>query len=249
MTRLLAALAALALLAACGRIEQPTRAPVVDGQIRVLDRIPGLHRNAAPDQWWSQRGIEQGQLAVVDLQGAASVRADAPGGTLMGRRVDAALTATPYLRWSWYLEPGVFGGGPGGGQERGMRVLVFFRSAERPDIERWSSWLWAAPAEWDRWATIAFGGTGAPRVEAAAQRKWAQDETGRAIALREPRPGQAGEWHVETIDLLELHRRLWPGEETAGVRVTMIAVGGFSGPLPPGAHGPIGYVSEVFLSR
>lgn len=249
MKKILAALGALALLAGCANVQQPTRAAVIDGQIRILDRIPGLHGNAAPDQWWTQRRIEDGQIAIVDLQGTVAARADVPGGALMGRRVDATLAASPFLRWSWYLEPAIFGGGAGSGQERGLRVVVFFRSNVRPWTENWSSWIRATPAEWDRWAEISFGGVGAARAETGQQRKWVGDDAGRRIVLREPRAGQAGEWHVETIDLAELHRRLWPSEDPANVRVTMIAVGGYSGQVPPGLPASIGYVSEVFLSR
>jgi hypothetical protein len=249
MIRFFAALGALALLAGCAGQQPQSRAPVEDGQIRVLDRIPGLHRNAAADQWWTRRRAEEGQLAVVDLQGTVAIRADVPGGALMGRRVDAGLAATPFLRWSWYLEPAIFGGGAGTGEERGLRVVVFFKSGERPWTENWSSWLRAAPAEWDRWAEISFGGFGAARAEAGQQRKSAADDAGRRLALREPRTGQAGEWHVEAIDLAELHRRFWPNEDPSKVRITMIAVGGFSGPVPPGLPASIGYVSEVILSR
>lgn len=249
MIRFFAALGALALLAGCASFQPPTRSAVDDGQIRILDRIPGLHRNAAADQWWTQRRVEEGQLAVLDLQGTVAVRADVPGGALMGRRVDAGLAATPYLRWSWYLEPTMFGGGAGSGQERGLRVVVFFRSNERPWTENWSAWIWAAPAEWDRWAEISFGGFGAARAETAQQRKWVGDDAGRRIVLREPRTGQAGEWHTEAIDLAELHRRLWPDQDPSQVRITMIAVGGFSGAVPSGLPASIGYVSEVFLAR
>jgi Protein of unknown function (DUF3047) len=249
MTRILAVLAAFVLLSGCTKIEQPTRAAVVDGQIRVLERIPGLHRDADAGQWWLRRRVEEGQLAVVDLRGTAAVRADVPGGSLMGRRVDATLAATPFLRWSWYLEPAIFGGGPGSGDPRGMRVVVFFRSSERPVTEEWSSWIWAAPAEWDRWVEISFGGTGAAAAEAAEQRKFALDDSKRRIELRAPRPGQAGEWHVEAIDLVELHRRYWPGDDPAKVQVVLIAVGGYSGPVPGGLPVSIGYVSEVVLSR
>jgi hypothetical protein len=46
----------------------------------------------------------------------------------MGRRLATSLTSTPYLRWTWYLEPAIFGGGPGVGLERGVRVVVYFRN-------------------------------------------------------------------------------------------------------------------------
>ncbi|MFM7343936.1 MAG: hypothetical protein ACKO1J_01030 [Tagaea sp.] len=248
MIRFFAALGALALLAGCAGQQPQSRAPVEDGQIRVLDRIPGLHRNAAADQWWTRRRAEEGQIAVVDLQGTVALRADVPGGALMGRRVDASLAATPFLRWSWYLEPAIFGGGPGTGEERGLRVVVYFLSTDRPRTETWISWVRTAP-EWDRWAEITFGGFGAARAEAGQQRKSAGDEAGRRIALREPRAGQAGEWHVEAIDLAELHRRFWPDMDPSRVRIAMIAVGGYSGQVPAGLPGSIGYVSEVFLSR
>lgn len=249
MTRFLAILGALVLLAGCAKVEPTSRAPVIDGNIRILDRIPGLHANAAADQWWTSRTSGGGQLAVVDLQGTVAVRADVPGGALMGRRVDATLSATPFLRWSWYLEPDAFGGGPGSGQERGLRVVVFFRSIERPWTEEWTSWLWSSPAEWDRTVQISFGGHGAARADLALQRKSATDPAGRVIPLREARPGQAGAWHVEAIDLVELHRRFWPNEDPANVRIAMIAMGGYSGEVPAGLPAWVGYVADVHLSR
>lgn len=249
MKRLFVLACVLALAAGCAGGGAVSRAPVVDGQVRILERIPGLHANAAPDQWWTQRRANEGPLAIVDLQGTVAVRPDVPGGALMGRRVDAALTATPYLRWSWYLEPTLFGGGPGAGEERGLRIVVFFRSAERPWSETMSSWLRRSPPEWDRWAEITFGGVGAARAEQALQRKSIADDAGRRTQLREPRAGQAGEWHVEAIDLVEVYRRLWPNEDPAKVRIALVAVGGFSGPLPPGSPASIGYIAEAFLTR
>jgi hypothetical protein len=244
-----ALLAALTLSACIVDISQPTRAPVVDGNVRIIDRFPGAHPNPAADQWWTQRRLDDGQLALVDLRGTPAVRADVPGGGLMGRRVQASLAATPFLRWSWFLEPTAFGGGPGTGQERGLRLMIHFKSAERPWMEELSSWIWAAPAEWDRTIVIGFGGVGAARAEQALHRKWALDDAGRSILLREPRPQQAGQWHVEAIDLVELHRRFWPTEDPSKVTVTMIAIGGYSGPVPAGVSDAIGYVSEVYLTR
>lgn len=41
---------------------QATRASVVDGTIRLLDRIPGAQANAAPEQWWTRRQANEGQI-------------------------------------------------------------------------------------------------------------------------------------------------------------------------------------------
>jgi hypothetical protein len=249
----LLAAAALLVLAACSggapATGPATRASVVDGTIRILDRIPGTQANPAPEQWWTRRTGNEGPLTIVDLQGALAVRPDAPGGSLMARRVDASLTATPFLRWSWYLEQAVFGGGAGTGQERGLRLVVFFRSVDRPFSERMASWAFVEPAEFDHWVEVSFGGFGAGRAEAAQQGKWAADEAGRRIVLREARGEQAANWHVEAIDLGELYRRFWPNGDPAKTRIVMVGLGGFSGPLPEGVPGAIGYVSEVYLTR
>ncbi|MBN9496451.1 MAG: DUF3047 domain-containing protein [Alphaproteobacteria bacterium] len=228
---------------------QATRASVVDGTIRLLDRIPGAQSNPAPEQWWTRRQANEGPLTVVDLQGTLAIRPDAPGGSIMARRVDASLAATPFLRWSWYLEPSVFGGGPGTGQERGLRMVVFFRSVDRPFSERLASWAFVEPAEYDHWVEISFGGFGAARAEMAQQRKWTADESGRRIVLREPRAEQAGNWHVEAIDLNELYKRFWPSGDPAKMRIVMVGLGGFSGPVPDGVPGAIGYISEAYLTR
>lgn len=249
--------AALLVLAACssgpsGQAPAPaqaTRASVVDGTIRLLDRIPGAQANAAPEQWWTRRQTNEGPLTVVDLQGTLAIRPDAPGGSLMARRVDASLAATPFLRWSWYLEPSVFGGGPGTGQERGLRMVVFFRSVDRPFSERLASWAFVEPAEYDHWVEISFGGFGAARAEMAQQRKWTADDSGRRIVLREPRAEQAGNWHVEAIDLNELFKRFWPSGDPSKMRIVMVGLGGFSGNVPEGVPGAIGYISEAYLTR
>jgi|GEM_PF-3246395 len=250
MLRFFALPLALALLALGGCASPPPRGTVVDGGLRILaDGVPGVHGNADQRQWWTSRPSNSGDLALVDLQGAISLRADAPGGMLMGRRLATSLAATPYLRWTWYLEPAIFGGGPGVGLERGVRVIVYFRSPQRSSSDRYKSWVGLAPSEWDRSVEIAFGGFGAGRVDGATQSKWATDSAGRRLELRPPRAGQAGVWHVEAIDLSEVYRYFWPNETLDEVQIAIVAAGGFSGNVPPEAGIAIGYIAEISISR
>ncbi|MBI3503930.1 MAG: hypothetical protein HY059_03750 [Proteobacteria bacterium] len=245
--RLLAILAAL-LVSACA--DPAPRALVVDGSLRVLERgVPGVHPGANIEEWQITRGFDEGQLNLMELQGSVVVRANAPGGATMGRRIATTIGATPYLRWSWYLEPTQFGGGPGDGSERGMRLLVYFRSPARPTLERYGSWVGMPTAEWDRFVEISFGGFGAGRPEEARQSKWVSDDQGRKLTLRDPRTGQTGTWHVEAVDLAEVHRHFWPGENPATVQVTLISFGGLPGEVPETVPAPIGYVAEITLSR
>jgi hypothetical protein len=241
---------AFMLLAVGGCASAPPRGTVIDGGLRILaDGVPGVHGNADQRQWWTSRPSNSGDLALVDLQGAVSLRADAPGGMQMGRRLATSLTATPYLRWTWYLEPAIFGGGPGEGLERGVRVVVYFRSPQRSSSERYKSWIGLGPSEWDRSVEIAFGGYGAGRVDGATQSKWAVDSAGRRLELRPPRAGQAGAWHVEAIDLSEVYRYFWPNEPLEDVQIAIVAAGGFSGKVPPEAGIAIGYIAEISISR
>lgn len=244
----LLAIAAFLLLGACA--ETAPRAVVIDGSLRILERgVPGTHPGASMREWHYTRGNAEAQLEQMELQGAVVVCGNAPGGATMGRRIATTIGATPYMRWNWYLEPTQFGGGTGDGLERGVRILVFFRSAARPGMERYTSLIGVAPAEWDRYVEIAFGGFGATRAEEARQAKWITDDKGRKLDLRDPRPGQAGNWHVEAIDLTEVHRHFWPNENPAGVQVTMIAFGGLRSDVPPGLPTRIGCVSDISISR
>ncbi|MCZ8312964.1 MAG: hypothetical protein O9320_19115 [Magnetospirillum sp.] len=228
----------------------PPRGSIVDGGLRLFaDGVPGVHGNADQRQWWTSRPNGAGDLALVDLQGSIALRADAPGGMQMGRRLSTALTATPYLRWTWYLEPAVFGGGPGAGLERGMRVTIYFRTPNRSASGGYLAFLGMGAEEWDRSVEIAFGGFGAGRSDGATQSKWAVDNAGRRLELRPPRTGQAGAWHVEAIDLSEVYRYFWPGESLEDVQIAIIAAGGFSGRVPPEAGIAIGYVAEISISR
>lgn len=242
------AMAATLLLAACAA--PAPRAVVVDGSLRLLERgVPGIHQGANAQEWQMARGLNDGQLNVMELQGSVVVRANAPGGATMGRRIATTIGATPYLRWSWYLEPTQFGGGPGDGSERGIRLIAFFRSPTRPGMERYAGWVGVPAAEWDRYVEISFGGFGAPRAEEARLAKWVTDDKGRKLNLRDPRIGQAGAWHVEAIDLAEVHRHFWPNENPAGVQVTLISFGGLRAKTPPDTPESIGYIAEITLSR
>jgi len=244
----LLAFAAFLLLGACA--DTAPRAVVVDGSLRILERgVPGVHPGASAREWVFTRGISEAQINLMELQGSVVARANAPGGATMGRRIATTIGATPYMRWSWYLEPTQFGGGTGDGLERGVRVLVFFRSPQRPGMERYTSLIGMQPPEWDRYVEIAFGGFGAARAEEARQAKWITDDKGRKLDLRDPRPGQAGNWHVEAIDLTEVHRHFWPNENPAGVQIAMIAFGGLRSEAPPDVPAAIGYVAEISLSR
>jgi len=249
MNRPLAILAACAFLAACAA--PPARAPVVDGTVRLLERslLSSPDGLTSATEWRIDRPVGAASLALVDLEGAVAVRADAPAGTLMGRRLATTIGATPYLRWSWFLEPAVFGGGPGDGRERGMRLRIHFRSPARPALERYGGLLGIRPPEWDRYIEIGFSGVGVPRVEEARLSKWAADDKGRKLELREPRAGQAGAWHVEGVDLAEVYRHFWPGEDAATVQVTLVSLGGLPARTAENVPPTIGYLAEIVLSR
>jgi hypothetical protein len=249
MKRLLAVFAACTLLAACAA--PPPRAPVIDGAVRLLDRslLATTDGMASAREWQVNRPTGTSPLALVDLEGTVAVRADAPAGTTMGRRLATTVGATPFFRWSWYLEPTAFGGGPGEGAERGMRVRVHFRSPSRPPLERYGRFVGMQPPEWDRYVEFGFSGFGTARADEARLWKWAADDKGRKLELREPRARQAGAWHVESIDLAEVHRHFWPGEDPAAIQITLVSLGGLPGSMPEGVPPTIGYLADIVLSR
>lgn len=220
----------------------------------------GFDTAALTDPWWRSPPRGPNLFTVAELQGTPALEVEAPGAdqpttSVVGRRLAVPLLAMPYLQWAWYLEPAIFGGGPGDGLDRGLRLSVGFYGGA-PETPQLTDRLFGTGPSgyplYDRRVDITFGGTGAPRPEDSVQRMTAVDERGISYELRRGNFGEAGSWKLEALDLAKLYEQFWPHDRINRAQITFIAVGGLSGRptlARTGGPVPLGYVAEVTLTR
>ena len=253
---------ALALVVAASACADRPPPPLAEtgGRAVILGPDPGFNPAALSDPWWRTPARGANLFAVADLKNTPALKieapdADQPTNTVLGRRLAVPLLAMPYMQWAWYLEPAIFGGGPGDGLDRGLRLSVGFYGGAPGTPQLTDHLFGTGPAGYplyDRHLSITFGGIGAPRPEDAAQRMMAVDDKGVSYELRKPNFGQAGNWKLEALDLGKLYKQFWPRDRINLARITFVAVGGLGGrPTIARTMGPIplGYVAEISLTR
>ena len=247
-------LGAVASITLSGCTNEPAAPPLslADGQAMLLG--PGAEFNPAqlPPGWWHSPRGSAGGFSVSAVGDVLALRVEAPGGPVIGRQLQTRLLAMPYLRWGWYLEPALYGGGAGDGLDRGMRVIVGFKGGQRRGRQLTDHVFGSMPLDYplhDHLIELVFGGVGAPRAENASQHLTAINEPGLQQVLRAAAFGQAGRWHLESLDLAALYRMYWPRDLLASVDLVFVAVGGLPARLPPGVPPTLGYVAEILLAR
>jgi len=253
-------LAAAVVLAAGACADRPP-APLAEtgGKALVLGPDPGFNPAAIGDPWW-RAPARTDLFSVVELGGTPALEIQAPEAgqpatSVLGRRLAVPLLAMPYLEWGWYLEPAVFGGGPGDGLDRGLRVSIGFYGGAPETPQLTDRLFGTGPSGYplhDRRIDITFGGIGAPRPEDSTQHMTAVDDRGISYELRKDNFGQAGAWKLEALDLAKLYKQFWPRDRINLAQITFVAVGGLSGrPTLARTSGPIplGYVAEISLTR
>lgn len=246
---------------AVGGCAAPPPPPLAEtgGRALVLGPESGFDTVALKDPWWRSPPEGPNLFTVVDIQGAPALEVEAPEAgqpttSVLGRRVAVPLLAMPYLQWAWYLEPAIFGGGPGDGLDRGLRVRIGFYGGA-PGTPQLTDRLFTGPSGYplyDRTIDITFGGIGAPRPEDSVQRMTAVDDRGITYELRKGNFGQAGSWKLEALDLAKLYQQFWPHDHINRAQITFIAVGGLGGRptfARTGGPVPLGYVAEISLTR
>jgi hypothetical protein len=230
----------------------PAPLTTTNGRSLVLGPEPGFNPSALPADWFvaPKRGADG--FKVVDVSGSPVLRVEAPGGPLLGRRLAMPLLATPYLHAGWYLDPGLYNGGPRDGLPRGLRLVVGFRGGIPGGAQLVDRVFTGDLPIHDRFMEFRFGGIGAARAEEAWLELAAISDRGMRRVLRGPDRTQAGRWHVEALDLSQLYGGYWPRDRLAQVEIAFVAVGGLQHFMPQadsGSVSPAGYVAEILLTR
>lgn len=226
-------------LSACA-VPQASVAP--EGLLQVLGPFPGFSPVELPGDWAieKQGSLDESQLQVVNKQGIPSLRVtNGADSFVVVRRTRAMMLATPFLSWSWNIEP------PSAPGYHPVRLVVGFYGGDPESPSRGSQplrWLGSALPAHDRALSMIWGesalqrGTLSPPVEAEA----------RAAPRYSVRGGRenAGSWWLETVDLSALYQRSWPKDDAVEVQIVFIGIAA-AGERPPAPAN----IAGIILSR
>jgi hypothetical protein len=190
-------------------------------------------------------------FSTVTVDGRPALRVGAPSGATLLRTTSARLLATPYAHWAWSLESALYGGGPGDGLARGLRLTIGFAGGAPSGLtapDRWFRSDGGFPPH-DRRFDIALAGIGAARPDLAAVEFSVIADGGQRRPLRVLATGQTGGWHLESVDLAALHRGFWPVDRQTETTIAFVGIGGTPARLPADVPGPVGHAVEIQLSR
>ncbi len=208
------------LLAGCSvsvRPHQPTPA----GRLAVMGPTLAFSLDALSHDWIIVNGAEAKarhssapSLSVVDRDGipALNIKSGAHM-SLIARRVDAMLLATPFLSWSWNVSPY----GPG---IHPVRLIVGFQGGadKKTGVEVLSGGL---PGH-DRALALVWGDSALKRGTFSLP----PAERPLEAPLYTVRGGRENtrHWWLETVDLESLYTRAWPRDDLRRVHITFIGI-------------------------
>jgi len=155
-TRLGALCLSLVLLSGCA-VKQATVAP--EGLLNVLGPFPGFSAVDLPGDWVieSDGDLGDAQLTVVNKDGVPAIKViNGEGEFIVVRRTRAMMLATPYLSWSWNIEP------PAATGFHPVRLVIGFAGVGDPDSKGgWKaqsfSMLGSRLPEHDRAVSLTWG--------------------------------------------------------------------------------------------
>ena len=229
-------LSLVVLIVGCAQPSIPT-APT--GTMDVLGPVPAFEPNALPLDWVSVGKITEGQLSVVTRDGVPAQKViNGVQSFIAVKPTQASLLATPYLSWAWNMAPQDKGAHP-------VRLAIGF--------------LGGHPEPRPQTANPDKKGAGLPPPDRAVVIIWGQSAlqrgaieipktTGkRQAAAQYTPPGgreNTGSWWFETVDLSDIYRRAWPGDDAGQAQITFIGIAAAPARKPAAA-----YISGLRLSR
>jgi hypothetical protein len=243
--------AAAAALAACASAPPvPPLTRLADGRLLVVS--PAADFDVLRLQpGWSRRTDRAARVDVTSEAGRAVLTFFAPGGDLLLRSLDVPLIAVPGLAWSWKLETAAFGGGPGDGLPRGLRLVLGFDGGGPTDLIRPARLMRsdAGLPRHERRIEIVLAGAGSNVPDSTLLELAAIGEDGTRRVLRPGARGLTGGWIGESVDLLALYRGFFPADRFAEVTFAFVGIGALPARLPDAIPDAIGHVVEVQLFR
>lgn len=189
-----------------------------EGYLEIFGPLAGFENGHPPSSWVS-RGLDgPGGLAAVvrSVESAEAPALLAESGDrpyLFVRRTRARLLATPFMSWSWKVEPH-------GGDIHPVRLIVGFYGGDPKSGSRGSQ-------------PFAFIGDPIPAFDRALELVWTADaghlgafpinDRSSRYAVRGG-AGSTGIWWQENVDLEAVYRGLWPKDELVRVEITFVGI-------------------------
>ncbi|MBL6933729.1 MAG: DUF3047 domain-containing protein [Rhodospirillales bacterium] len=221
-------------------VEQASVAP--EGLLAVLGPFPGFSAVELPGDWAIDKDgdLDESQLEIVTIQGIPSLKVtNGADSFVVVRRTNAMMLATPFLSWSWNIEP------PSTSGYHPVRLVVGFYGGDPESPSRGSEpfrWLGSPLPAHDRAIALTWG-------ESALQRGTLSppNEEGERVAPRYTVRGgreNAGSWWLETVDLSDIYRKVWPKDDSGNTRIVYIGIAAAGERTPAPAN-----ISGIVLSR
>jgi len=218
---------------------QPPGSTLPSGTMDVLGPVPAFEPNALPLDWVRVGTITNGQLSVETLDGVPAQKViNGPKSFIAAKPTQASLLATPYLSWAWNMTPHDKGAHP-------VRLAVGFSGgnpAPQANVPRPDKGQARLPAH-DRAVVIIWGMSALQRGAISIPTSTTKRQ---AAAQYTPRGGSesTGSWWFETVDLSDIYRRAWPGDDAGNAKITFIGIA-----AAPARKSAAGYISGLRLSR
>lgn len=213
-----------------------------EGLLSVLGPFPGFSPEDLPDDWAIEKNgsLDVSQIQIVTKDGLPSLKiTNAENSFIVARRTNAMMLATPFLSWSWLIEP------PSTTGYHPVRMVIGFYGGDRRSRSRTSQplrWLGSSLPTHDRAMSLVWG-------ESALQRGtlvMPTSDSTNADPLYTVRGGRenTGSWWLETVDLSSLYRQIWPQDDSVNARIVYIGIEAVAGRVPSPAC-----VSDITLSH
>ncbi len=226
----------LVLVAACSK---PMTTIQPGGTMNILGPVPAMVSHPLPDDWITEGKPGPGQLTVVNRDGVPALK------VINGRQsfvavkpARASLLATPYLSWAWNMDPQNQGPHP-------VRLVIGFLGGN-PDSRVWGSGFGKPGVKLpphDRAVVIVWGESALQRGSITKPKPAKHAEAAARYTARGGREN-TGSWVFETVDLSDIYRRAWPGDDAGNAQITFIGIAAAPGKMPSAA-----YISGLRLSR
>jgi len=213
-----------------------------EGLLSVLGPSPGFSPEDLPRDWIIKKNgnLNMSQLQIVTKAGKRSLKiANAEDSFIIVRRTNAMMLATPFLSWSWLIEPQ----SPTGYHP--VRIVVgFYGGDPRSHIRRNRSFKWLGNSlpKHDRAISFTWGESALQRG-ALINPKLNKTNIAPTYTVRGGREN-TGLWWLETVDVSTLYRQIWPEDNRANARIVFIGIAAVAGSATAPAH-----ISGITLSR
>ncbi len=182
--------------------------------------------------------IVEGRPDVAPVDSGTSLRLQAGGQAYaVVRHLDTPLLTSPYLGWSWNVAPAP--------ERHPVRLVIGFVGGVQkrpPWAQRLLRGLESPLPEHDRVVQIAWGASALergnlllPMVE--------EGVVGTSLYIARGGVENSGQWWRETIDLSEIYRRSWPGDDAKWARIA------FAGFVVDAAPSTAARFAGITLSR